>query len=91
MLSRAVPFRFIATGNFVLGIDRRNRTVEKSADRLKNILHEGFIACSHFKPSFLQVILSDEKELNLNGPDGYAFYWRDLRKKPKHSVSVISV
>ena len=33
------------------------------------------------------VIFSDEKKLNLNDPDGYSYYWHDLRKPSVERMS----
>ncbi|GBL56177.1 hypothetical protein AVEN_20045-1, partial [Araneus ventricosus] len=35
-----------------------------------------------FVDMWLNVIFSDEKKWNSDGPDGFACYWHDLRKEP---------
>ena len=30
------------------------------------------------------MIFSDEKNFNLDGPDGFSGYWRNLRKEPRY-------
>lgn len=36
-----------------------------------------------WKKMWRKVIFSDEKKFNLDGPDGYQYYFHDLRKEPK--------
>jgi hypothetical protein len=35
-------------------------------------------------PKWREVIFSDEKKFNLDGPDGNQYYWHDLRKEPQY-------
>ncbi|CAD6196782.1 unnamed protein product [Caenorhabditis auriculariae] len=41
-------------------------------------------ARSNMATEWNEIIFSDEKNYNLDGPDGYAHYWRALRKDPMY-------
>ncbi|CAD6187963.1 unnamed protein product [Caenorhabditis auriculariae] len=41
-------------------------------------------ARSNMATEWNEIIFSDEKKFNFDGPDGYAHYWRDLRKDPMY-------
>uniref|UniRef100_A0A1I7XJH1 HTH_Tnp_Tc3_2 domain-containing protein n=1 Tax=Heterorhabditis bacteriophora TaxID=37862 RepID=A0A1I7XJH1_HETBA len=43
-----------------------------------------FMRCDWEKIRLSRVIFSDEKKFNLDGPDGYNSYSRDLRKERQH-------
>lgn len=42
----------------------------------------------HWTQQWQKIIFSDEKKINFDGPDGFAYYWHDLRTEKKILISV---
>ncbi|CAD6191578.1 unnamed protein product [Caenorhabditis auriculariae] len=81
-------FKLNETSNTILRTIHRScrlvNTPMKAATRLqqRHMNERLQFARSNMATDWNKIILSDDKKFNLDGPDGYAHYWRDLRKDP---------
>ena len=39
---------------------------------------------SHWRTRWRRIVFFDENKFNLDGPDGFTYYWHDLRKEPQY-------
>lgn len=77
--SKATIYRIIASSPHMKSVKRKKKpqlTEDHKAKRLA-WAHERMQWSDQWK----KVIWSDEKKFNSDGPDGYEYYWHDLRKE----------
>ncbi|CAD6185653.1 unnamed protein product [Caenorhabditis auriculariae] len=68
----------------VLKTSRRTPSYEQFIGPQRHKNERLQFARSNMATDWNKIIFSDEKKFNLDGPDGYAHYWRDLRKDPMY-------
>lgn len=63
----------------------RTKLLKKPMLSMKNINDRMQYAISHMSwvQEWNKIVFSDEKKFNLDGPDGWSHYWRDLRTEKK--------
>lgn len=62
---------------------KRLRKLKMTSIQIKNRLDfaKNHMSWTH---EWNKIIFSDEKKFNLDGPDGFQYYWHDLRREPQY-------
>jgi hypothetical protein len=79
-VSESTVLRSLRRGDHILYAKKRKTFKISPANKIKRLqfchIHEAW------QQQWKNVLFSDEKKFNLDGPDGWQYYWHDLRKEP---------
>lgn len=79
-VSHSTVYRVLCDNEFIVHQKLQKRPLLKP-DHILNRFEFAW-SCKTWSEEWNSVVFSDEKRFNLDGPDGYSYYWHDLRTEP---------
>lgn len=79
--SKSTVLRALRNNKFVVFAKRKPAPALKTSHKKNRCIFAG--KHEEWRTRWQRVVFTDEKKFNLDGPDGFRSYWRDLRHSPK--------